>query len=264
MALWLPRDAVRPVKWHATHKWPTWRMKNLVSSSRGVFTGCRIPPDPVRKEWRNLVAFTLTGRSTRYTLDRILFIIIFDYPQDRYSTKRIDDSFGKIYKILSKLETTHSPSSRSLLIVTRGPPGTWPPIRLDPVHSTLLNTLSKKDFHFTKLEWFARRSSNMQLVASDLVAQLECAFCPREASFKAWKRFGNDLRTWGTEEGRSITSNSRSTYRGQSNREFEIWLTDCYRILIIILLSFLFFSFSLRARNKIDVITKESTVLKKK
>lgn len=61
------------------------------------------------------------------------------------------------------------------------------------LHSTLLNTLSKKDFHFTKLEWFARRSSNMQLVASDLVAQLECAFCRREASLKAWKRFGNDL-----------------------------------------------------------------------
>lgn len=33
----------------------------------------------------------------------------------------------------------------------------------------------------------------MQLVASDLVAQLECAFCRWEASLKAWKRFGNDL-----------------------------------------------------------------------
>lgn len=147
-----------------------------------------------------------------------------------------------IYEILSKLETTHSPSSRSFLIVTRGPPGTWPPIRLDPVHSTLLNTLSKKDFHFTKLEWFARRSSNMQLVASDLVAQLECAFCPREASFKAWKRFGNDLRTWGTEEGRSITSNSRSTYRGQSNREFEIFNRLLSHIdYYIIVFSFFFF-----------------------
>lgn len=60
------------------------------------------------------------------------------------------------------------------------------------LHSTLLNTLSKI-FISRKLECFARRSSNMQLVASDLVAQLECAFCRWEASLKAWKRFGNDL-----------------------------------------------------------------------
>lgn len=39
MALWLPRDAVRPVKWHATHKWPTWKKRSEEPSAR-LCIGC--------------------------------------------------------------------------------------------------------------------------------------------------------------------------------------------------------------------------------
>lgn len=153
MALWLPRDAVRPVKWHATHKWPTWRMKNRAFLARVYGVSLPIPALQLF-EWRGGIAWPdFSNFVCMYCSGSVFFFLTISCRSRRFNNA-INTDIDPFYRSISyfpfvpfrgiKVHLHFLPSSLFVFLHTCGPPVTWPPIRLDPALDPVKYTVEER------------------------------------------------------------------------------------------------------------------------